>query len=242
MKWILPMAGKGTRTLELGEFKPFIEIKGKKIIEWLLLSIRNNIKEHDKIIFITTNYFKEKYSVKETLTKIMNKINIHNSAEFIFVEKTPPGPAASVYESRIFFEDKDESATVVNTDQYITFELPEINEKEVCLPVYAEFGNKSSYVEIKKANKIKKVVEKKNISNIASAGVYIVSSGHDLMKAIKKQFEKKETYKDEYYVGPSLNNLIEMNYKLFPIKISAKYNLGNINGIKLFEKVAETMR
>ena len=45
MIWILPMAGKGTRTESLGEFKPFIKVNNKKIIEWFLIGIKKKNKK-----------------------------------------------------------------------------------------------------------------------------------------------------------------------------------------------------
>jgi GTP:adenosylcobinamide-phosphate guanylyltransferase len=44
MIWVIPLAGKGQRTKELGEFKPFIEINGHKMIEWFISSIKKLIK------------------------------------------------------------------------------------------------------------------------------------------------------------------------------------------------------
>lgn len=58
------MAGKGLRTKALGEFKPFIKIAGRKILCWLISSIRHHISPSDIFVFTTTDYFAKKYKVE----------------------------------------------------------------------------------------------------------------------------------------------------------------------------------
>ena len=36
MNWIIPMAGRGTRTSSLGDFKPFINVAGRRVVEQTL--------------------------------------------------------------------------------------------------------------------------------------------------------------------------------------------------------------
>ena len=80
-----------------------------------------------------------------------------------------------------------------------------------------------------------KIVEKNNISNLASAGVYGVSEGKALIRAIEKQFKERSMYNGEFYVGEALNYLIKEGYRLYPASVRVKYDLGNIEGIELFK-------
>lgn len=234
MNWIFPMCGRGTRTSELGDFKPFIEIKGKKILEWLMVSIKRNIESEDVLFFITRTCFSENYKVEIEIKKILNGLSISNEFKIILTDSLPPGPAASVYLAKNYIDESP--AIVVNTDQYIDFDMrPNIKEGVGFLPIYAEFTSKSSYVSLDDEGVINLIIEKENISNLASAGVYCVGNGNDLMKAIEIAFEKKQMRNGEYYVGPALNNLIKMGYKFYPSAVRSKYDLGNIKGIVLFE-------
>tara|TARA_B100000795_G_scaffold262737_1_gene240988 strand:- start:506 stop:742 length:237 start_codon:yes stop_codon:yes gene_type:complete len=73
MIWILPLAGKGTRTNTLSEFKPFVNVNNKTIIEWFFIGIKNKIKKGDNIFFITTNYFEKKFDFKRKIKLILKK-------------------------------------------------------------------------------------------------------------------------------------------------------------------------
>lgn len=240
MIWIFPMAGRGTRTKELGEFKPFIEIDGVKMLGWLLRSIAGRIKEVDELIFITTSEYSEQFNVYSGLEDVLRDEGITNSLELITTDGVPQGPSATVYHAASHLV-SDEPAIVVNCDQYIDFDMPEdMPQRSGFLPVYAQFGEKSSYVEIV-GGVITRVVEKQNISNLASAGVYAVSDSRALVRAIEKQFEKKQLTNNEFYIGPALNNLIHEGYRFYPTAVRAKYDLGNVTGIDLFEAFAESI-
>ena len=239
--WIFPMAGRGSRTNELGEFKPFIEICGRKILSWLLFSIKKNIAQSDNLVFITTKYFYKKYNVQRELCQLTQNLNINNSLDIIIVEDTPPGPAASVYAAKEKFSHKNQ-VIIVNCDQYIDFDIPNLeDEKSGFLPIYSNFGEKSSYVKIQQG-KIVQIVEKENVSNLASTGVYALESGEALIAALENQVEHNIMYRNEYYVGPALNYLIDQGYALFPVDVKAKYDLGNISGINKFEYFVKAIR
>jgi len=238
--WIFPMAGRGARTKELGEFKPFIEINGVKMLGWLLRSIACKIREADELIFITTSEYSEQFNVQPCLQDVLRDDGISNSFELITTAGVPQGPSATVYHAAPHLV-SDQPAIVVNCDQYIDFDMPEdMPQMSGFLPVYAQFGEKSSYVEIEDGV-ITRIVEKQNISNLASAGVYSVSDGRALVRAIEKQFEEMQLTNNEFYIGPALNNLIHEGYRFYPTGVRAKYDLGDVHGISLFESFAENM-
>jgi len=240
MKWIFPMAGRGTRTSELGAFKPFIQIGHRRMLGWLFNSISAKIRPEDRLVFVTTEAYATAYDVSHVIEEILHSEYVPNRFDFLTTPDTPPGPSATVYTARsLLFT--DEPAIVVNCDQYIDFDLMDMTEGRCgFLPVYAQFGQKSSFVRIENGI-ITLVVEKKNISNIASAGVYAVSSGSALIRAIETQFERGQTTNGEFYVGVAMNNLIEEGYRFYPCAVRAKYDLGNVHGIHKFETTMATV-
>jgi len=241
MNWIIPMAGQGIRTRKLGEFKPFIDIFGRTILEWLLISIQGKVDSSAHFIFITTMDYDKRFRVRKRLEDIIKR-TVSVSFELITCDGIPPGPAATVYNAKDKIYNSTDPVIVVNCDQYINFgSIKNFEEKSGFLPVYAEFGQKSSYVEIKNGL-IAKIVEKNNISNLASAGVYAISEGRALIRAIEKQFRDKVMYKGEFYVGNALNYLISEGYKLYPTPIQAKYDLGSIKDIELFKQHLLTVK
>lgn len=237
MLWIFPMAGRGTRTLELGEFKPFIDINGKKMIEWMLLSIKFKIKESDRLIFISTKEQNEKYSVHLKIQQILENNGITAAFKLMTPDTPQKGPAHTVYFAKEDILAYPGPVIIVNSDQYIDFDLPlEIAPNTGFLPIYAEFTQKASYVDIDSQGIISRIVEKDNISNLASAGVYCVSSGEDLIWAIEQDFFFRNTKNGEYYVGPALNNLIRKGYSFFPSLVRIKFDLGNPKNIEEFKE------
>ncbi|MGI5825868.1 MAG: sugar phosphate nucleotidyltransferase [Patescibacteria group bacterium] len=234
MLWVIPIGGKGTRTQSLGEFKPFIEIEGLKILEWFLISIKKNVSAEDSLIFITTEYYETNFAVKSTIENILNKLEINNSFQVLTFKKDLPGVSATIYSQKEVLGKIKTPIVVIFPDQYIDFSLPLTIPRNSCfLPIYAHFGNKSGFVEINNGL-ISKFVEKENVSNLASAGAYILPDGKTLVYILKKQFENKLTKNGEYYFGPALNYLIEKGYRLYPLAVSVKYDLGNIQEIYNF--------
>ena len=69
------MAGKGGRTKSLGEFKPFIEIKGHKILSWFISSIKNLVKPEDLFVLITTEYFFNSSTSQKKLVSYLNTMD-----------------------------------------------------------------------------------------------------------------------------------------------------------------------
>lgn len=238
--WIFPAAGLGKRTIALGEYKPFLVIAKEKSIYWFFKSIKKHIKPNDKLIYITTRYFEKKYNVKKVILDILKRNEIFNKIEFVLVPETPPGPALSVYSAQHIV---DSSPTfVINCDQFIIFDpIQKIESESIYLPVNLDFGESKSYVSIVD-NRIIKIVEKENISNIASSGVYVVSNGIELMKAIETMIDNDEKINNEYFVGPALNYLIEKGFNINLIPVNAKIDLGNVKGIQELENIIRELK
>ncbi len=240
MNWVFPMAGRGTRTSSLGEFKPFIEIRGKRMLGWLLACLKDRIHASDTLSFVTTSYFEQVYGATAGIEEILSDLEISGRTEVILCEETPQGPADSVYRARHMF-DNDAPVIVVNTDQVVDFDMPEgLAPCSGFLPIYAEFTQKSSYVRIEDG-RIVELVEKRNISGLSTCGVYAVSSGHALLTALERQFQSGTTVKGEFYVAPALNYLVADGFRLTPITARAKFDLGSPDGIFRFCRFCDAL-
>ena len=234
MIWLIPIGGKGLRTQQLGEFKPFIKIKNQKIITWLLFSIKPNVKPDDKFIFTTTEYFLKKYHVKEELGKTFDKLGLKNKFQILASKDILPGNSCSVYLAKTLLNTK-EPVSVLCCDQFTDFQLPpEISPQTGYLTIGLDFGSSKGYVEIEKGL-IQRFVEKEPISNFASNGIFIASSGKALISALEKQFEDKAiSINGEYCIGPAFNYLIKDGFKIYPLLTKVHYSLGSIPAINYF--------
>lgn len=229
------MAGKGGRTRLLGEFKPFIEIKNHKILSWFISSIKSLIKPRDIFVLISTEYFYEKFRFKEKADRLFEYHGLKNQRYYINTKTAPRGTSETI----LIAEDivsVEGPVIVINPDQYIDFDMPtEFRENTGYLGLYLCFGSKTGFVEVENGL-ITKFVERENISNIASSGVFISYSGKELVKAIKKQISSGKTIDGEFYLGPCFNYLIKNGFKIYPLPVRCKYDLGNIEGIGAFKK------
>lgn len=233
--WIMPIAGNGTRTKELGEFKPFIEVNNKKIIEWFMLSILDKINKYDKFVFITTAYFNKKFNVTEILQLLFKKFNLNNPLKIILSEVTPQGPARSVELSLNNIE-INTSIIVINVDQFLLFKLPEKLENKCYLVVNIDTGSSKSYIEVNN-KKIVRIEEKINNSNIASAGVYIFPNKQFLENSLNYIFKNNIMHKEEFYIATAMNYLInKIDFELIPT--IAKFDLGTVENIDYFKYIS----
>ena len=234
------MAGKGERTKEYGDFKPFIEISGKKIAEWFFISIRNNISKDDLLIFITTEFFEETRCFSKSIKELLDMLRIKNEIIFRYTKTTPKGPASTILHARDLINN-EQPCLMMNSDQFTYLKIPNFKSRQAFLAVNIDFGRSKSYVSVDN-NLITKMVEKENISNIASTGFYGVSSGCDLVRSLDKQHETRFTYNDEYYVAPALNYLYELGYEIIPLPIYVRFDLGTARNLDLFNNFIKDLR
>ena len=99
MNWIFPVAGRGTRTADLGDYKPLIEIMEKySILKLCLMGIKSLILPNDMLVFITSEAKEKKHDVTYNINKIIDELNIKAKIETVVIEYTPPGQALTIYQ------------------------------------------------------------------------------------------------------------------------------------------------
>ena len=233
MIYVIPMAGRGSRTKPLGEFKPFIEINGHKILSWFISSMKHNINPEDAFVLITTQYFHDTFNFEEETKKIFLQHELKNNLFYISTDGKPKGSTETIIFAEKYIN-KDEPVAIVNPDQYVDFDMPEtIENNSGYLGLYLNYGEKTGFVRIEDGL-IQQFIERKNISNIASSGIFVCSSGKSLIEAGKKQLDLETDQDGEYYIGPTFNYLIEDGFKVHPIIVRCKYDLGTVDNIALF--------
>ena len=238
--WIIPMAGRGTRTSSLGDFKPFVLVGGEKMMYWLLVGLRSVVKADDHVVFVTTEAFEHRFCVQHELTVLVQRCVPNITWRLVIVPETPPGPAATIYATRDYV-DPAVPVVCINADQFVQFDGDSLEcGKTGIVPVYANFGDRSSFVTVS-GNKITRIAEKEPISNLASAGVYGLGLAAGLFEAISWQMGHGIKTAGEFYVGPALNHLIDLGWYIRAATAFAKFDLGNPDGIRRFEGVVAAL-
>jgi len=234
--WVFPMAGRGIRTQSAGEFKPFIEINGLKMVQWFLRSIKENFQPIDTLYFITRECYYKDFAFTDEIGRILKNEGVSCGWRAEYAQDCDMGQALTVYHAKREMKAAD-IVIVSNCDQFISFPIPMLDKGEYgFMTVTADLSNSKSYVRIANGH-ITEVKEKENISLIASTGVYCVCDGSSLVWALEKMISDKLTVNGEYYVSPSLNYLItERHFRIQPVITSFRFDLGTVNGIERFKK------
>jgi choline kinase len=220
MIYIIPMAGLGTRVRERGEYKPFVKVAGRRIIDWAHVGIEAR-QDVECIYHICTGEQNEKYGVSENLSNV------------ITIEST-----TSQYETaikglqKIADKIKCRPVTFYNCDQLNIYQ-EYVYDYELLIPLYFERSGKSSYAQIQNGHVIG-LHEKKRVSLHASSGVYVFKDASRLIEHPATECESIADYVNYF--------LSRFSAKGIPLTTHVKFDLGNMQSIREFEKVAHVFK
>lgn len=200
MKVIIPMAGLGSRFSEQGFSlpKPFINIYGQPMIRRVVDSIGLHQHEH---IFIAREEHLKVFDLKEIFPDL--KFNV------VPIRETTEGAAISVSLTRPFFK-YDEEILIVNSDQLVHYDPTEVDKViksnvDGCIWCFIGNGPKWSYVKLNDAGFVTEVAEKKQISTIATGGMYYWKSFYNFLDCTNQMVAKNDRVNNEFYVAPVYN-------------------------------------
>jgi dTDP-glucose pyrophosphorylase len=204
---ILPAAGLGSRFKEVGESrpKPLIPVFEIPMIIWVLLNF--NLEKSDKVWIIS----QREDQLPKNLNAFINKLGI--DIEFIEIDGLTEGPASTVDFALGRIPD-GECVVVANTDQYVFTDLGDFvrmvrrGESTGQILTMTASSNAWSYVGRNSEGLITEVVEKVEISNEATVGIYGWSDSRDAKQAFQDTFQRNLRTNNEFYVAPTYNYLI----------------------------------
>lgn len=204
MKIVIPMAGNGSRFADAGfsKPKPFIDIYGKPMIRRVVESLDLFDFEH---IFIARKEHQEQYKIHTIFPDINYRI--------ITVDRTTQGAAISVSLIDDYLN-RDEDILIVNSDQLLHYDSNQVREisksdYDGCIWCFYGSGAKWSYVKLDHNNLVCEVAEKKEISNIATGGMYYWKSYHNYLECLRRMKNANDTVNNEFYVAPVYNYMLK---------------------------------
>lgn len=222
VNFIFPAAGKGQRFKDIGELtpKPLLVAEKIPLLLWAISNFPMRITDLIWVISLKSDgirkYFEKYYP------------SFSNFIRFIEIETVTNGPAETVLFALRFIS-AEEPIIIANTDQYIFNSLSEFVHKSRIqisdgrvLTMTAE-GNQWSYLTRDAFNNVNKVVEKKQISDEATVGVYSFSKSYYLSESIEQMIKEDDRVNGEFYIAPAYNYLIRSGRQ-----ISADY-VGRVN-------------
>lgn len=247
---IIPCAGFGTRFKDAGYLgeKPLIKVGGKRLIDWVFDCIPK--KWRDRLIFI----------VREDQARLADELfDIDNGpgTKVVTLAGSTQGAACSVLAAAVGLP-QNEPVLVMNSDQWFRIgrrnagdplEIRDIanahwwamqNGLDGFVLTFPGTGPAWSYAVTNGANRIVHVIEKKQVSDKATVGVYWWRQAGDLVRSICSMIAVGEKTKGEFYLAPSLNfmPLSDKNIQIVPVE--EFHGLGTPEQVKEFEELLAT--
>lgn len=220
MNILIPMAGDGSR-FKINGFelpKPLISVDGKPMIQRAVETL--NLSGH--YIYVIRKYTEDKNNdlLHATLKKITPDCDI------ITIDKLTNGSAETCLEASSFI-DNDKELIITNCDQLMEWNsyefLSTIRNLNIdgAVITYNSKDPKNSFADVNSEGYVTNIVEKEVISDNALIGVHYWKHGHDFVSSTKEMISKNIKHKNEYYVGPTYNELIKKNKKIFSFKLNS---------------------
>lgn len=213
LQLLIPAAGKGSRFSEIGITtpKPLITIWEIPMLIWVLSNFP--LIEDDQISILC----QKSHRIPEQLNFFTSKMK--NKIKFLEIDFWTEGPAHSL---EILSEGLDATSPVIcaNSDQYIFSGLPEfvsavrVGRTSGQILTMQASGPAWSYVGRDQSGQINRVIEKNQISNEATVGIYGWDSIATLKSALEWQRANGNRVNNEFYVAPSYQYLIENHLEI----------------------------
>lgn len=218
---VIPAAGQGSRfkTTGVNTPKPLIPIFGIPMIGWV---IANFSLKPDDVIWIIS---RKEDEIPVNLKKLLPKLNFQT--QFIEIDHLTDG-AASTLEFAFEAIPKNEIVICANSDQYISADLTPfmkmVRAKETSgqILTMTAFGDKWSYIKRNSSGDVVEVVEKMQVSDEATVGVYGWKSVGLAANSIATMKKANFMVNGEFYVAPSYSFLINQGGDI------ATFNVGGI--------------
>lgn len=213
LQLLIPAAGKGSRFADVGfdSPKPLIEVWDIPMLIWVLVNFP--LLPGDQIRILT----QKSHGIPKALERYVPKYS--SQIDFLEIDFWTDGPAHSL---ELLLEGVPESSPIIcaNSDQYIFSGLQEYVDsvrlgisKGQILTMEAS-SNAWSYIGRGPDGRVTRIVEKEEISNEATVGVYGWDSASTVREALSWQKSEGIKVNNEFYVAPSYQYLIENNLEI----------------------------
>jgi dTDP-glucose pyrophosphorylase len=239
---IIPCAGSGKRFKEQGyqDDKPLIPVGGRRMLDWVLDVIP--VGWRYRIIAV----------VRDNQSRLRDELSDWSMSQYSsynFKTTIVPGPtqgaACTVLAAAVGLP-PDEPVLVANADQWVKCDLQTIHHAAIqdgldgFILTFDGTGPAWSYAITNGENRVVHVIEKKQVSDFATCGLYWWRRASDLVHAICSMIATGEKTKNEFYLAPATNfaPLSEKDIRIVPVE--EFHGLGTPEQVKAFEaKLAE---
>ena len=233
MNIIIPMAGAGSRFKIKGfdRPKPLIKIGNECLVEKSI----STLGIEGKYIFVIRKY--KNKSFNEELKNIL--LRIKPNCEIRQVDYLTEGATATCLIAKDLINN-DEPLIITNCDQSLEWNaddfLQKINGVDGCVVTHDSDNPKNSFISLDKNGYGVELAEKKPISKLALIGLHYWKHGKDFVDSAEKTISNKIKSKNEYYIAPTYNLLIQDGKKIinYHIKKQQFISLGSPEDVSIY--------
>lgn len=234
---VIPMAGMGSRFAEVGykDPKPFIQVKGKMMIERVLDNL--NYKDARYILIARKEHVENRAADIEKLQK-----KYHVVIET--VDRLTDGAACTVLKAHRHINN-DSPLLIANSDQIVDISIGDFindclgRELDGSILTFPSNHPRWSYAKINEEKLVTEVKEKVVISNNATVGIYSFSKGRYFVDSAIDMIASGDKVNHEYYVCPVYNHLIKDSKKIgiFDIEENRMHGTGTPEDLRIYEQL-----
>ncbi len=218
---LIPMAGRSLYFSE-NEYpfpKPLIEIGEKTMIEHVIQNL-TSVGKDIQFIFVLCNTDCRKFHLDSSLNIITNY-----QCRIVRLNNETRGAACSALMA-INHIGNDDPLIIANADQLFDDSLSDLiaqlQQADAGVVTFESVHPRWSYVRLDKEQFVVETAEKRPISRDAIAGLYYFRRGNDFVEAAMRSIQKDSSVEGNFYIAPTLNELILQGKKIRVAKIEAK--------------------
>lgn len=232
MKIIIPIAGKTVD--ESQSMKILYEIGKKAILEHVYKSLSKI--QNAEFIFILKREDVSRYHIDDMIKLLVPNVKI------IIAEGKTKGSACTCLLAIDEIND-EESLIITGADQIVNEDLDKVikyfeqNDFDAGTIIFENIHPRWSYVKLDDDGLVIQASEKRPISKNATTGFYYYKKGKNFIESAINMIKKGASVKEEYYVAPSLNELVLKQKKVGVYKINENdyFNLNGEDGKEEYE-------
>ena len=235
MNILIPMAGAGSRFETAGYKLPklLIDVCGAPMIEECIKSLDLD----GQYIFVVR---KHKHKTKnKKLKKILE--NVVDNPIIIEIDELTDGAAQTCLLAKEYINN-DTPLVSANCDQILEWSAKnflkfiENEDPDGAVVTYNSDSEKNSYIEIDDNGIAIRLVEKEVISDLSLTGLHYWKKGSYFVESAEEMINNNNRTKNEYYVAPTYNFLIQKGLKItnYHIDNSVFHPVGTPEDLKAY--------
>jgi len=238
MQVLVPMAGSGMPFSVNGQVFPksLAEVHGIPLVSYAVESIRLN--EDMRFLFVISEEERARFHLDNVLRLMAPECSI-------VATRGKTGGALCSALLAIDDLNPDEPLIVCNGDQFIVDDTADKaladfrrRDLDVGILTFESIHPRWSYVLLNQDGFVEETAEKDPISRHATVGIYYYKTASVFIKSAEASIRKHSVYSDQYYICPSINEVILVGGRVGAFKLDGDmfYPLGTPEDVERFTK------